>query len=164
MQQCESYGLWNERGQNAKLGSVAGGYTPKWNSGSVGIHCQLLLQSNCMQRQLPSCPESSLASYPMPYSSADLYPRSQAATEDSCTACQYLRGAQPSPHGLTLLLSEEPRPSPAENGVHTKSHRRGCHPRSPICPKFLCFISPMAPFHCKTKLQTGWGASTGVGS
>lgn len=99
--------------------------------------------------------------HPVP---ADLYPRSQAATENSHTVCQYLRGACPKPHGLTLLLSEEPRFSPEENGVHTKSHGRACHSRSPICPKFLLFISLVAPFRCKTKLRTGWGASTGVGS
>lgn len=143
---------------------MAGGCTPKWNSTSVGIHCLLPLQSDCTQGQLLSWPERSLPSYPVPHSAADLYPGSQAAMENSHTACQDLRGAQPSPHCLTLLLSEEPRSSPEENGVHTKSHGRGCHPRSPICPKFLLFVSPIAPFHCKTKLPAGWCASTEVGS
>lgn len=44
------------------MGSVARGCTPTWNSGLVGIHCLLLLQSNCTQRHPLSCLESSLAS------------------------------------------------------------------------------------------------------
>lgn len=136
------------------------------------IHCLLLTQSNCAQRQLPSCPESRLGSHSMtcslriyilearqPWSTASHLSTAQGHRESSQTVttshCCSLRSTDS--YLEKMVCTKESR-----SGCHP--HSPSCHPHTPSCPTALLFTSSRAPFYLKKRLQTGSVASTGIGS